>query len=139
MDDPAFAVPEEPDGLSIGAINGGGNWKVADAVMAVARRVAEARARHPADLSLNVVFHIPGSFLQPDFDGVRLGTVFTTKRAILSQVAVPATLDADDVAVFAFDAVHAAIDLAAERISKRRLGWDVEALRATASDAQTSA
>ena len=76
--------------LSIGAVGGGPGtdrrWVAA--VMALMRSVADLRASVDSPLAVNVVFHIPGPNLIPDFDGIRSGLFSRKDRKLMMQVAL---------------------------------------------------
>ena len=77
--------------LAIGAIAGGPGTSRAwsDAVKALGRRVIDLREGLDSPLAVNVVFQIPGQFLEPDFEGVRTGQFSRKERRLLVQVALP--------------------------------------------------
>ena len=83
--------------LAIGAVAGGPgssrDWT--DAVKLLGRRVMELREGVESPLSVNVVYQIPGQFLQPDFDGTRSGRFSRKENRLLIQVALPATPEGD--------------------------------------------
>ena len=86
--------------LSIGAIFGGPEfshqsgvpWKTA--VLALMNRVAELRQGVESPLNVNVVFHVPGSALVPEFSGSRTGSFRKRDSHLMVQVALP--LEAPD-------------------------------------------
>ena len=61
--------------LSIGAVDGGSQdgGRCADAVRALGRAVIAERAGVTSPVNINVVFHLAGRHLTPDFTGVRTG------------------------------------------------------------------
>jgi hypothetical protein len=78
--------------LSLGAVVGGIRPEAkawSDAVRALTLRVSEARIGAQSPLNLNVVFHIPGEFLQPKFTGLRTGRFSARERTLMVQVALP--------------------------------------------------
>lgn len=85
-------MPEEEVGaLSIGAVAGGPGtdrrWTTA--IMELMRLVAAAREGVESPLAVNVVFHIPGPNFQPEFEGLRSGTLSRRQRKLMVQVALP--------------------------------------------------
>lgn len=77
--------------LAIGAVAGGPGsdegWSAA--VKRLGRRVIELRGDIASPLAVNVVFQIPGQYLQPDFTGVRSGRFSRGEGRLLIQVALP--------------------------------------------------
>src|SRR5579862_1544074 len=82
------------------------SWR--DAIRAVTRRIADARGDADSPLSVNVVFHVPGRTLKPEFDGVRTGRYSKANQLLMVQVAVP-ELVPEDPDEYLLDAVSAAI------------------------------
>jgi len=83
--------------LALGVVAGGpGSSKEwMDAVTLLGRRVMELREDVESPLAVNVVFQIPGQFLQPDFEGVRSGRFSRKEARLLVQAALPESPDAD--------------------------------------------
>lgn len=77
--------------LSIGAVAGGPgtNREWAEAVKELGRQVAVLREGVDSPLAVNVVFQIPGQYLQPDFKGIRSGRFSRKEARLLVQVALP--------------------------------------------------
>jgi hypothetical protein len=78
--------------LSVGAIVGGITdipqaW--GDATMALARQLRAAHGSADSPIRVNVVYHVPGEIVVPDFEGIRRGRYSTTDRHLMVQVAVP--------------------------------------------------
>jgi hypothetical protein len=123
--------------LSIGSMVGGATpenkaWR--DALSELTTLVRTARAGVDAPLNLNVVFHVPGNLLQPDFSGVRTGR-FSRKNALLMvQVALPSEAPNDALA-YLRAAVLEAIAEAARWADKKRVPIDVEQLESILSRA----
>lgn len=76
--------------LAIGAIVGGPGtsreWS--EAVRQLGRRVIALRGEVSSPLALNVVYQIPGRFLEPEFEGVRSGRFSRKEALLLVQVAL---------------------------------------------------
>jgi hypothetical protein len=123
---------EAAEVLSIGSVVGGATprnapWR--DAIRNLAVGVKEARSGVQAPLCLNIVFHVPGNILKPEFSGTRTGT-FSRRRALLMvQVALPdePPPDADR---YVISAAHAAISTAGGWAEQRGVDVDVSALHA---------
>ena len=82
--------------------------------------------------SLEVVFHVPGSIIAPDFQGLRTGTLWRKKRKLAVQVAVPpAILAADDVELRAFlmSSLREAIATAAPVFERAKIPYPEDDLR----------
>jgi hypothetical protein len=126
----AVMMDEPAQVLSIGSVLGGGiaNRPWRDAIAALTHRVITARQDAESPLNVNVVFHVPGSMLKPEFEGVRTGRFSQPLRLLMVQVALPETVPPDPEG-YLLDAIGAAIDMA-ERWAKRRgLASDLDALR----------
>lgn len=103
--------------LAIGAVAGGPgtNRALAEAVKALGRRVIEKRDGVTSPLAVNVVFQIPGQYLEPEFTGVRTGRFSRKEARLLVQVALPAVPSSsapDDVRRLLRDAIDAAEEFA---------------------------
>jgi hypothetical protein len=126
----ALMIDEPAQTLSIGSVLGGGiaNRPWQDAIVALTHRVIAAREDVESPLNLNVVFHVPGSMLKPEFEGVRTGRFLKPLRLLMVQVALPEAVPPDPER-YLLDAMGAAID-EAERWAKRRgLASDLDVLR----------
>jgi len=118
--------------LSIGIIEGGSTpanrpWRVA--LTELTRRVVDARKGVETPLNVNVVFHVPGNILKPDFNGPRTGSFAKEQRLLMVQVALPEEVPDDPVA-YVEAATHGAIDEAARWAERRRVDADPDALHA---------
>ena len=84
---------------------------------------------------VNVVFHVPGKLMKPDYEGMRTGSWFGKRRTQVVQVAVPPDLrEPGDIAEFLASSVEAAVPLAAERIARFK-----RSAHLSTSDAATAA
>jgi hypothetical protein len=83
--------------LSIGAVAGGpGASRVwSEAVRQLGRRVISMRDGLSSPLAINVVYQIPGRFLEPEFEGVRSGRFSRKEALLLIQAALPSDPEAD--------------------------------------------
>lgn len=82
---------EQAKVFSIGSVVGGrtaGNRAWTDEIARLTSEVVAARAGMEAPLNLNVVFHVAGHLIQPDFEGVRTGTFRKAQRLLMVQVAL---------------------------------------------------
>lgn len=130
-------VAEPAQALSIGAVIGGStpqNARWEAGIIRLTRRVSAARGSLTAPLNVNVVFHVPGDILQPEFVGVRTGSYRKRDSLLMVQVAVPADEPPDvDRALLAL--VSDALAEAERWARRRRVVHDLEALRALISRA----
>ncbi|UJP39786.1 hypothetical protein [Cellulomonas palmilytica] len=82
---------EQAKVFSIGSVVGGrtaGNRAWTDEIARLTSEVAAVRTGMEAPLNLNVVFHVAGHLIQPDFEGVRTGTFRKAQRLLMVQVAL---------------------------------------------------
>lgn len=117
--------------LSIGSIVGGStptnkSWE--NAIETLMKSIKHERINVDVPLKLNVVFHVPGNILKPEFEGVRTGRFSKSMAMLMVQVAVPEEVPPDPLAHLK-DAVGAAIDEAARWAAKRNVPIDVVSLR----------
>jgi len=122
---------EEAQTLSLGWITGGStvaNKPWDSAIRDLCSRIDDARNGIDAPLNLNVVFHVPGNILKPEFVGVRTGRFSKSRALLMVQVAVPEEVPPDPMA-YLKTAIDAAIDEAARWAVKRKVPIDVSKLR----------
>jgi hypothetical protein len=122
-----------PSALSVGVVTGGvrASREWSQAVLGVARRVAELRGDATSPLSVNIVYHIPGEVFTPDFEGVRTGRYSAKETLLLIQVAIPTeppTGPRPDALAFVLEQLEAAVGLADEFARKRELIGNSERL-----------
>ncbi len=82
---------ESTRALSIGIIIGGRtprNRAWIDELNKLTEDVMRVRADIEAPLNLNVVFHVAGNLLQPEFEGVRTGSFRKADMLLMVQVAL---------------------------------------------------
>ncbi len=124
-DEPAFA-------LSIGSVVGGATTQNAawrEAIKHLRSRVTHERLGVVAPLNVNVVFHVPGNLISPDYEGVRTGSWSRKRALIMVQAAVPAEAP-DDPSAKLLDLMDAALDDVDRWAARRRVPADIDALRA---------
>jgi hypothetical protein len=117
--------------LSVGSVVGGPtpqNQRWREGITELTRAVVRSRDAVESPLNVNVVFHVPGSMLQPDFDGVRTGRFKRDANLLMVQVALPAVVPVD-VRGTLRDALKQAIGVAEEWAIKRKVAVDLAALR----------
>lgn len=113
--------------INFGTLIGGSGansrrWE--EAIWGLSRRIDCVARDLKASLKLNVVFHIPGNMLKPEFSGVRTSTYFRKLAVLMIQVALPEER-AEDERSYIKQVTHLAIDEAAHWALKRRLEFDV--------------
>jgi hypothetical protein len=117
--------------LSLGSIVGGSTLanKPWDGVIRdLTIRIREARRGVEAPLNLNVVFHIPGNMLKPEFVGVRTGSFSRSRALLMVQVALPEDAPLEPM-IYLKGTIDAAIDEAAQWAVRRKVSIDVSKLR----------
>jgi hypothetical protein len=127
------AAEEEPWApLFVGAVVGGPtahNRPVSDGIGLLARLAREAPWQ-PTDqeTGVDVVFHVPGPLVSPDYEGLRTGTLSRRDRLIMIQVAVPADLgsrEQHDVSNHLADRLVEAVELARTTVAGRKAALPV--------------
>jgi hypothetical protein len=124
--------------LSIGSIEGGSSpwmkeWR--DALQRLSRRVVEVREGISAPINLNVVYHVPGDILEPDFAGVRTGRFSTRDRHLMVQVALPSEPPDDDIDAYLRLRLREAVECAEAWANAKRIAGDLSAIRSIADAA----
>ena len=130
--------PVEP--LSIGSVVGGAGFAARqwdEPLTRLTRRIAALQAGVVTPLNVNVVYHVPGEILAPDYEGVRTGRFSRRDSLLMVQAAVPSSAEDKDAVLRAL--LLQAID-EAERWAKRKgLANDLGQLRRIAEDATAPA
>ena len=121
---------EQPQPLSIGVIveSSVENRPWRDAARALTIRVAQARADVVTPLNVNVVFHIGGRSLKPEFSGVRTGSFSKRRSLLMVQIALPEEVPSDP-DMHLKQAVYDALDAAQQWAARRRVASDIPTLR----------
>lgn len=104
------------------------------------------RLRGPADepgrdASLDMVFHVPGSQLSPDYDGVRTGRLSKRQRMLQVQIAVPPELlrrSEAEIVAFLLDSLRDGVRIAGPRFRRARIEYDEDAYLRTIERIRTS-
>lgn len=121
----------DPGTISVGVVSGGPeSHSVDDMIAALNREIVTRREPNPKRERghLNVVFHVPGSMLQPEFEGVRTGRFSKKKRTLIVQCAVPSAIPGDEKA-FLLRAFHEAVDLAEPIFGKAQIAFPASSIR----------
>jgi hypothetical protein len=120
------ASTEPPDLLSIGIVRGGpspANEFVNEALMGYMRMVIREAATFPNEgLRINIVFHVPGPIIQPDYEGVHATKLARKSDSVLVVAAVPSTLKFEEVSRYFADVLREARRTAIEYAAKRKVG-----------------
>lgn len=119
---------EHAEVFSIGSVIGGrtpGNRAWREEIAHLAKDVVAARAGLESPLNLNIVFHVAGHLLRPEFEGVRTGAFRVADRLLMVQIALPDSAPANPRAEL-LSLLQSAV-AEAERWSKRKgLAFDHE-------------
>jgi len=118
--------PDMQDALGIGSIVGGRTaenriWDTE--ITLLSQEVTSTSASAQSNLTLNVIFHVPGHLLQPDFEGIRTGSFIKAKRILIVQVALP-TRAPDDVRTYLVDCLRDSVDVAIAWAARRKVVAD---------------
>jgi hypothetical protein len=127
----AFEDDEKIEAISLGSIVGGATivnrpWR--DAIKDLGQGIRNARIDVEVPLNLNVVFHVPGNMLKPEFVGVRTGIFSKSKSLLMMQIAIPEGVPTDPMA-YLKGTVQAAIDEAGRWAARRKVPIDISKLR----------
>lgn len=135
-------MAREWQSLAIGSIIGGlgsreSEWKTA--IRRLTRRVADLRDDLTSPLAVNVVFHVPGEIVRPDFYEPRTGKFSRRDGTVMIQVPLPDIPVPSDVDSVLVRACFQAIDIA-ERfgIEKGIVNAPLDGLRSLLEDVERS-
>jgi hypothetical protein len=120
--------------LSIGAIIGGPETDYFDTVLRGFMQHCEREAEwEEADVTVNIVYHLPGSVWRPDYIGVRDAKFSKAKKMLMVQISVePEWIEERDRSVveeFIFDTADEAIGVAKTRFERAGIDYDLGADR----------
>lgn len=121
--------------ISIGAVHGGPEqlafYKELGDFM---RFCKENRARGFQDAMINIVYHVPGTLLRPDYEGVRTGKFSKRERCLMVQVAVEeefaALDDSKKIRQYIFETADEAIGIGKSGLERKGLVYEIETDRA---------
>lgn len=107
------ASREDPPLFSIGIVTGGMSPQIRqiyDALGRLQEMIIREQNKFPNDgTRINLVFHIPGKFFAPDYEGVHAVRYKPSEDHILIVAAVPADLTSDEAPGYFADALRDAI------------------------------
>ena len=91
----------------------------ADAIGRLADQVSESI--EPDGLQVDLTFHIGGSIVKPDYEGVRTGSYLPKHQLLVVQAAVPVPLPADVATVYMKDVLEEILRLVQGYVARRKL------------------
>ena len=133
--------------LSLGAVYGGPEHDKTSPSAARITRLMKRMAELQGDSavgtgtggSLNVVFHVPGSLIKPDYMGVRTAKFSRKNKMLMVQVAIPdELLRSPNLEGFLVASIREAVCLARPVFDKARIGFCVEEHLALVDRAEAS-
>ncbi|HEY2083782.1 MAG TPA: hypothetical protein VGI88_13450 [Verrucomicrobiae bacterium] len=109
--------------ISIGAIFGGGELAGAKIDRLIHRFCsALPPVQDPNFPDINIVFHVPGSIVKPDYSGIRTGKFSAKSKTLMIQVAVPESLkDSPELESFLHESIIEAIAVAKMFFEKKKV------------------
>jgi hypothetical protein len=137
---PMTGLDEPVKVLSLGSVIGGrtlANRGWSEAIRELTREIAAHRDGVESDINVNVEFHVPGNFVQPEFEGIRTGTFRKSDAWIKVQVALPEQSPTDPMGELV-RLVWQALDVVDQWASRRKLGVNTASLRALLADVEAS-
>jgi|SRR3989344_2493991 len=124
-------MKETQSKLSFGAIYGGPEVSYSKIAKAIDRLmvVPDELASYPIpseSARLNVVFHVPGSLLKPEFVGARTGSLSRKENIMMVQIAVPENLitfvlPSPKLKQFLFESTREAVRIAKLKFTKFKM------------------
>ena len=118
--------------LYIGSVLGGpevAGTQVAELINRLARASHAYQEAHEmsSEGSLDIAYHVAGSLVRPQFEGLRTGKFSKREKTLMVQIAVPILFESDiHLAHFLVDALREAIDLAAPVFKSTKIYFSTE-------------
>ena len=115
--------------IYVGAVDGGPELEgsLADRLLTAIMCATEActgSAECEAGPAINVVYHVPGSIISPDWEGVRDGKFSRKRQLLMVQVAVPSELlDSPALKEFMLESLQKASEVAFEFFRRKGLSF----------------
>jgi hypothetical protein len=130
---------DESPVLSLGVVLGGRTsanaaWEAP--LQVLMQEIERDRIGVESAISVNIVFHIPGRLLQPDFQGVRTGTFSRTKQLLMVQVALDESPPRDVEKYLALK-IFEALDAAESWAIMKRFATNLSSLKSIATKLQS--
>lgn len=121
--------------ISVGAIIGGPESAFFDKVLREFMRHCESEGRLSGEpVEVNIVYHLPGTIMPPDYAGVRLAKFSQKKQILMVQAAVESDMasvrNRDEVLDYIIDVADEAIGLAKTKFDNERIDYDINKDRA---------
>lgn len=103
----------------------------------ITRVLDEASDVPSSEGTVDVVYHVPGSLVRPDYEGVRTGRWDKRDQMLQVQVAVPESMrsDDDELAEFLKRTLLEAVEAAEQHLAKKAPGLSLERAKAVATEA----
>jgi len=117
--------------ISIGAVIGGPECAFFDPLIRRFMKYCRENAKAGApSVTVNIVYHLPGSINKPDYLGLRIGRFSTQGHCLVVQVAVEGELISSDdeatVLQYIYDTADEALGLAKSDLERRGVQYDLE-------------
>jgi hypothetical protein len=123
-------VTEANDVIAIGVETGGPEHKESAVkkalvtAMGVAARVRAGNYNDGTEAWINPIFIVPGSLLNPDFDGYKLGHFSRKEKGLVVQIAVPPTVaNGEGIQTFIASSLREAVRLAAAHFQSKKISF----------------
>lgn len=120
--------------ISIGAVVGGPECDFFRSHLSrLSRYCSDNRTLGSDSGEVNVVYHLPGSIIKPDYTGLRTAKFSKKEKTLMVQVGVEeewiASTDADAVLRYIYETVDEALGMAKGELDRRGIDYDLDADR----------
>ena len=121
--------------ISIGAIIGGPESSFFDGILCEFMRHCESEGHLSGEpVKVNIVYHLPGSMMPPDFVGVRPAKFSRKDKKLMVQAAVESEMstvrDRDEILDYIIDVADEAIGVAKTKFDSAKIEYDIKKDRA---------
>jgi hypothetical protein len=112
--------------ISIGSIIGGGELTGSQIHRLIGRFCrALPSVQDPVPFDINIVFHVPGSIVKPDYSGIRTGRFSAKQRKLMILVSVPDNLmDSPELESYFHKSMIEAVHLAKGFFGKKKIQFN---------------
>jgi hypothetical protein len=115
--------------ISIGAIVGGPGSAFFDNILCEFMRHCESEGHLTGEsVRVNIVYHMPGSILSPDFIGIRPAKFSRKEKRLMIQVAVEDEMitvrDRNEIMEYIIDVALQAIEVAKSKFESAKIGYN---------------